>query len=248
MDELATRYSLHALHVEDCRTGVQRTKVENESDYLFIALMLMAPERGNNLPAAGILNLFVGRDFVITVHSEPVALLDRLRSLGEDMRADQVLYRVIDGVVESWLPSIERLEDSIERLQDQVIGWPRPTLLEQIAETRNTLLQLRRILSGTRHAVFQLRHVVSPIIGEDMSPFLRDVHDDLAINLETIAGERDRFGRRTGHLPLERGQPHNRGDTHADSPRYCGSALTRGYELSRNGDRISVLGKVVVDV
>jgi hypothetical protein len=62
--------------------------------------MLMAPERGN-LSSAGNLNLFVGRDFVITVHSEPVALLDRLRSLGEDMRAD----RVIDGVVESWLPS-----------------------------------------------------------------------------------------------------------------------------------------------
>jgi magnesium transporter len=138
--------------------------------------MLMASERGNNLPAAGNLNLFVGRDFVITVHSEPVALLDRVHSLGEDMRADQVLYRVIDGVVESWLPSIERLEDSIERLQDQVIGWPRPTLVEQIAETRNTLLQLRRIVSGTRRAVFQLRHVVSPIIGEDMSPFLRDVH------------------------------------------------------------------------
>jgi Mg2+ and Co2+ transporter CorA len=58
--------------------------------------------------------------------------------------------------------------------------------------SRNTLLQLRRILSSTRHAVFQLRHVVSPIIGDDMSPFLRDVHD-LAINLETIAGERDRL-------------------------------------------------------
>jgi magnesium transporter len=192
LDELAARYSLHALHVEDCRTGVQRTKVENESDYLFIALMLMAPERGN-LTATGNLNLFVGSDFVITVHREPVALLDRLRSLGEETRADQVLYRVIEGVVESWLPSIERLEDSIERLQDQVIGWPRPTLLEQIAETRNTLLQLRRLVSGTRRAVFQLRHVVSPIIGEDMSPFLRDVHDDLAINLETIAGERDRL-------------------------------------------------------
>jgi Mg2+ and Co2+ transporter CorA len=85
-------------------------------------LVPLAPEWGNNLPAAGNLNLFVGRDFVITVHSEPVALLDRLRSPGEDMRADQVLYRVIHGVVESWLPSIERLEDSIERLQDQVIG------------------------------------------------------------------------------------------------------------------------------
>jgi hypothetical protein len=70
------------------------------------------------------------------------------------------------------LVTFSRLAGSIERLQDQVIGWPRATLLEQIAETRNSLLHLRRIVSGTRRAVFQLRHVVSPIIGEDMSPVL----------------------------------------------------------------------------
>jgi hypothetical protein len=48
-------------------------------------------------------------------------------------------------------------------------------------------------MAGARHAVFQLRHASNPIITADLAPFLRDVHDDLTIQLETIAGERDRL-------------------------------------------------------
>jgi magnesium transporter len=192
LDELAAHYSLHSLHVEDCRSSGQRTKVENEGEYLFIILTLLLPEQVNQ-PVAGNLGLFVGSDFLITVHSNPVTLLERLHSLGVDERSDRALYLLVDGVVESYVPVIESLEDNIEKLQDQVIGWPRPGLLETIADTRTNLMQLRRVLNSTRHVVFQLRHVSTPIIGQEMAPFLRDVHDDLAINLDTIAGERDRL-------------------------------------------------------
>jgi magnesium transporter len=54
-------------------------------------------------------------------------------------------------------------------------------------------MQLRRVLSSTRHVAFQLRHIATPFIGEELAPFLRDVHDDLAIDLDTIAAERERL-------------------------------------------------------
>lgn len=70
-----------------------------------------------------------------------------------------MLYHVIDGIVESYIPLVDTLETGIERLKDQVVGAPRPTVLEHIGETRNTLLELRRVLNATRHVVVQLRHV-----------------------------------------------------------------------------------------
>lgn len=191
LGDLAACHSLHPLHVEDCRNSGQRTKVENDGHYIFVILKLLLPNRPNQFET-GTLSLFVGSDFVISVHSGPMPLLNHLRTLDEQ-RSDHALYRVIDGVVESYLPLIEGLEENIEKLQDQVIGWPRPVLLESIADTRTALMQMRRVLSSTRHVVFQLRHLVSPIISAELSPFLRDVHDDLAIHLETIAGERDRL-------------------------------------------------------
>ena len=192
LDELAARYSLHPLHVEDCRQDAQRTKAETGEGYLFISLKQMAFDDSGRL-ATGDLVLFVGGDFLLTVHRTPVALLEPLRAAKEELHPDQVLYRVMDAFVESYIPLVERLESSIERLEDVVVGAPRPTVLENIGEARSTLLELRRVLNATRHIVVQLRHVPGPLINQELSPFLRDVHDDLAIILDNIAADRDRL-------------------------------------------------------
>jgi magnesium transporter len=192
LDELAARYSLHPLHVEDCRQDAQRTKAETGEGYLFISLKQMAFDDSGQL-ATGDLVLFVGGDFLLTVHRAPVALLEPLRAAKGELQPDQVLYRVMDAFVESYIPLVERLESSIERLEDVVVGAPRPTVLENIGEARSTLLELRRVLNGTRHIVVQLRHVPGPLINQELSPFLRDVQDDLAIILDNIGADRDRL-------------------------------------------------------
>jgi magnesium transporter len=192
LDELAVRYSLHRLHVEDCRQDAQRTKAETGEGYLFISLKQMAFDDSGRL-ATGDLALFVGGDFLLTVHRAPVALLEPLRAAKGELHPDQVLYRVMDAFVESYIPLVERLESSIERFEDVVVGAPRPTVLENIGEARSTLLELRRVLNATRHIVVQLRHVPGPLINQELSPFLRDVHDDLAIILDNIAADRDRL-------------------------------------------------------
>jgi magnesium transporter len=192
LDELAARYSLHPLHVEDCRQGAQRTKAETGEGYLFISLKHMAFDDSGRL-TTGDLALFVGREFLLTVHRAPVALLDPLRVAKEELRPDQVLYRVMNTFVESYIPLVEQLESGIERLEDEVVGAPRPAVLENIGEARSTLLELRRVLNSTRHVIVQLRHIPSPLINQELSPYLRDVHDDLTIILETIAADRDRL-------------------------------------------------------
>jgi magnesium transporter len=191
LDELAARYSLHPLHVEDCRQSAQRTKLETSESYLFISLKYLTWNDSGRISADD-LALFVGADFLVTVHRAPLTLLEPFQSSREELRPDQVLYRVIDRIVESYIPLADKLETSIERLEDQVVGAPRPVVLEKIGEARNTLLELRRVLSATRHVVSQLRHTPNHLISLELSPFLRDVHDDLAIILDTIAGDRDR--------------------------------------------------------
>ena len=191
LDELAAQYSLHALHVEDCRQSAQRTKLETSESYLFISLKYLTWGDSGGINADD-LALFVGADFLVTVHRAPVTLLESLRNSRQEPRPDQVLYRVIDSIVESYIPLADKLETSIERLEDQVVGAPRPVVLEKIGEARNTLLELRRVLNATRHVVSQLRHIPNRLISVELSPFLRDVHDDLAIILDTIASDRDR--------------------------------------------------------
>jgi magnesium transporter len=190
LDELAAGYSPHPLHVEDCRQDAQRIKAEAGEGYVFISLKQIAFDDSGRL-ATGDVVLFVGCEFLLTVHRAPVALLEPLRAAKEELHPE--LYRVVDTFVESYIPLVEQLERDIERLEDVVVGAPRPTVLENIGEARSTLLELRRVLNATRHVVVQLRHVPGPLINQELSPFLRDLHDDLAIILDSVSAGRDRL-------------------------------------------------------
>ena len=100
LDVLAQRYKLHPLHIEDCRHGNQRAKVEEGADYLFIVLKPVHVHEAGEVEISD-LDLFVGRDFLITVEEGECpalsAQLDQLRSGPNQSRADQLFYRVADS-------------------------------------------------------------------------------------------------------------------------------------------------------
>jgi magnesium transporter len=144
---------------------------------------------GNNRLTVGDLDLFVGSEFVITVHSTSVPVVKVLHHAGSDLRPDEVLYRLMDGVVDSYLPLLDEIQVRIDSLQGRSIRRMEPSALEQLNELRSTLLGLRRVLLNMRHVAFRLQHA----IGRELPPFLRDIHDHLAEDLDTIAGERDRL-------------------------------------------------------
>jgi magnesium transporter len=221
LDKLAAAYGLHPLHVEDARNGAQRTKAD-DGRYLFLILKLLYLDDERRMKSVD-LSLFVGQDFLITVHEGPAPLLDPLRRLDEPFRSDQVLHLVMNEVVESYIPTLERLEDGVEELHDLVVNRPGPAVLVQLGEIRNAVLHLRRVLGAMRHVTSQLRHSSNPLISRELHPFLRDVDDDLAIMLESIARERDRLA---GVLDI-----------------YLSSVATRSMEATRT---LTLLGTIVL--
>jgi magnesium transporter len=192
LDQLAEKYRLHAVHVTDCRAAAQRAKVEAADHYLFIVLKILVLETNHRL-AVGDLSLFVGADFLITVHSISVPVVEALRHASDDLRPDEVLYRLMDGVVDSYLPLLDEIQVRIDSLQGRAIRRTERTVPEQINRLRGTLMGLRRALLSMRHVAFRLQHTRSQIIGRDLPPFLRDIYHHLAEDLDTIAGERDRL-------------------------------------------------------
>src|SRR5437868_6058696 len=101
LDQLAERYHLHPLHIEDCRHRNQRAKLEEGSGYLFVVMKPVWREQDDSLEM-GDLDLFLGPDYIVTVREhcgeQVVKLLDSVHALNL-ARPDQIFYRVIDGVV-----------------------------------------------------------------------------------------------------------------------------------------------------
>jgi magnesium transporter len=216
LDALATRYGLHPLHIEDCRHGGQNAKVEEQEGYLFVVLKPV------QLGEAGViefsdLDIFVGRDFVITVEESPCqpirnllnGLHDSLRnpaatdaiaavsiqqhhfSLSGEPRPDHLFYRIADGVIDGYLPALDYFDDLSDSLDEEVLANPSPGALDRIFSAKRSLIELRRILANTRDVTAHLQRTDSAFIGRDLWPFLRDLYDHVARNLDTVEVQRD---------------------------------------------------------
>jgi magnesium transporter len=194
LDELAQQYNLHPLHIEDCRHGNQSAKVEPQNGYLFIVMKPVQLNVEGEL-VTGDLDLFLGEDFLIVVEEtscEPVRnLLDRLSPGANSMRADQAFYRVVDGLIDTYPTVLDVLSDRIDRLEDEAMQCPEPSMLEQLFEVRRALIEMRRIVANSRDVMGHLLRSDYPQIGKDMAPFLRDVYDHIARNLDIIEMQRD---------------------------------------------------------
>ncbi len=193
LDEIAAKHGFHPLHVEDCRSDVQRAKVETGDGYLFVVLKLVVLRVDNELTVTD-LDLFLGPDSLVTVHRDSVPALSAVRSKADRLRPDEGLYRVMDAVVDSYYPLLEEIEDRVDALEGEVLKQPVPGVLERAAEVRTSLLELRRVLSNTRQISLNLQRNDTTLIRPDLMPFLRDIHDHLARDLDTVARERDRLG------------------------------------------------------
>ncbi len=195
LDRLAARYHLHPLHIEDCRHRGQRAKVEELDEYMFIVLKPVDCGEDGEL-SIGDLDIFLGRGFVITVREgdchEVAQMLDGLRaSWGTWTRGDQLLYRIIDGVVDSYLPTLDRFSETIDDLEDVVLERPDPGTLQKIFGAKRSLVELRRVLINSRDVAGHLQRTNNELIAADLWPFLRDVYDHVTRSLDLIETQRD---------------------------------------------------------
>jgi magnesium transporter len=195
LDRLAERYHLHPLHIEDCRHRNQNAKIEENAGYIFTVMKGVRLDADGALQTADV-DIFLGPDFVITVLEddcpEVQTLLEQVGKVSDaDPRADQIYYRIIDQMVDTYLPVLDHFDEAIDGLEGQSLESPTPQTLAGIFETKRNLIVLRRVLVNTRDVASHLQRTETPYINRDMWPFLRDVYDHVARNLDTVEMLRD---------------------------------------------------------
>jgi magnesium transporter len=194
LDVLAKRYGLHPLHIEDCRHGDQRAKVEEGADYLFVVLKPVYIDEFGELQVTD-LDFFIGSDYLITVDEGACPSLrthlDQIHGGTNQVRPDQLFYRVADGVVDRYASVLEWFNEGIDRIEDTVVESPSPETLQSIFEIKRNLVTLRRALSNMRDVAGHIQRMETALIHRDLWPFLRDLYDHLARNLDTVEMQRD---------------------------------------------------------
>jgi magnesium transporter len=174
LDQLAERYHLHPLHIEDCRQHLESAKIEEGESYLFTVVKGIELTKEGSIDGHDI-DLFLGKDYLITVieagDKETRQQIERFQVSCNHLRADQIYYRIIDTAVDTHLPVLDHYNDAIDDLEDSAMEAATPKTLSRIFEIKRELINLRRILVHTRDVTAHLQRVDSPYIKRDMWPF-----------------------------------------------------------------------------
>jgi len=194
LDVLAERYHLHPLHIEDCRHRGQRAKVEDGPAYIFVVLKPVHITASGELDITDF-DLFLGPDYLITVQEgtcPPLqAHIDQLQASQNQSHPAHLFYKLVDGAVDSYTPALDWFDDNIDTLEQLVLDEPSPATLQRILANKRGLIELRRVLANTRDVASHLQRLEIALIPRDLSPFLRDVYDHLARDLDMVEMQRD---------------------------------------------------------
>lgn len=193
LDELAEKFGLHPLHIEDCRNQNERTKAERGEGYLFLILKNFELTDDDDLQFARVY-LFVGADFLITICSEENPSVQELRrayTTNPQERPSKLFYLIYDNIVDGYFGAVAKFDDRVDTLQDGVIDDPKPQLVQDIFKLKRSLADARRILVNTRDACGYVQRESLGLIDEDLRPFFRDLYDHIAHNLDAVETERD---------------------------------------------------------
>ncbi len=200
LDELAHRFALHELQVEDCRHRPQRAKLEEHDRYLFAVLKHLTPNAETGFGDVGV---FVAPEFLVTVHQAALApLIEKVRlrvEQGHVERLDKVFYLIVDTVVDEYIPLLDDLADQISDVEAEVLKRPEPDVLARIFRLKRTLIEFRRITGAMREVVNAIVRREGGLLGDDLDPYFRDVYDHLVRTVEFIETYRDLL---TGSLDI----------------------------------------------
>jgi magnesium transporter len=97
----------------------------------------------------------------------------------------------MDATVDAYQPVLAWFNDAIDAVEDKVLEKPSPTTLQRIFELKRGLIELRRVLTNMRDASTHFQRLETELIQRDLWPFLRDVYDHLARDVEMVEMHRD---------------------------------------------------------
>ena len=137
-EELAEEFGFHHLSIEDCQNAHQRPKVEEYEGYYFIVLYEAELAGPNDRLELRELNIFLGKNYLVTVHSQPIRAIATAARLWHEWtdRAEQgsglLAYLLIDGIVDDYLPLLDIMSDRMDDLEDSIFGEWRAEVIEDI--------------------------------------------------------------------------------------------------------------------
>ena len=190
---LSSFFHFHPLAIEDCLQQLQRPKVDHYDEYAFFVLHTF----NEDTLEAEELDIFVGKDYVVTFHFPHMHELDEARERiykspkGWDRGAIHTTYHIVDKVVDAYFPIIYKIEDYLNEVEDQLSVNTRHLSMNQVFDLRSDLLRLRRTIIPMRDLLYRIMNSERINLQQTERAYFMDIYDHLLKLAEMVESNRE---------------------------------------------------------
>lgn len=196
---LIAKLNIHPLVIEDCLDQQQIPKMDVFPDYNFFVFNHYVLEK-DHLSIREV-NFIFARSFLISVHGrdhDKDDLVNKFKerisviALNGGKSSDFLLYALMDCIVDSKLPVIEKFEDDVEALELLIHEKPEKLQPQTLLALRKNLNELRKSLFNEREILTKICRADSSIISEKNAVFyFKDIFDNLTRYFELVEKSRE---------------------------------------------------------
>src|SRR3954463_5292671 len=192
---LEEHFEFHPLDFEDVLSRNQRPKIDEYPDYLFIVLHFPVFDRSVGRLNAGELDIFFGKDFIVTLPNQPLQpvayLFERCRAK-EELRqqlfargSGYLLYRIVDDAFDYCFPMLRKIGNKLDALEDEIFEGRGEDVVRDLSNVKQEIINFRKVIRPQRTVLRDLEKA--------KQSFLAPAGGELEIYFDDIADSHERI-------------------------------------------------------
>lgn len=187
LEELQKKHGFHKLDIEDCMSQNERPKIESYDNYLFCVIHIPIKASGRIIKEE--LDVFIGKDFLVTLHE---GRLDQMENLWQTLKDSRTLrsqyfqqgtgfflYKLMDTFFDSGFLLIESMMKELRRIEVELFENEEGqiNILRDILTLKRNIITMRSILFPQRSVIALLPHKNKDLIPAELDVYFDDIHD-----------------------------------------------------------------------
>lgn len=179
-------FNFHPLAIEDCLAVSERPKIDEYDQYLFMVIHAADYSQVSHEFGTTELNLFIGRNFLVTVHVDPLhsvtATIERvIKNAPVIARApDRLTYHLLDALLNNYEPALQVLASDLAELEKKVLTQTSADILAEVLQLKSEVQHMRQIVNPQREVIARLARGEFKIVRSSLLPYYRDLLDHLS--------------------------------------------------------------------
>jgi len=205
VEKLAEKYNFNSLNIEDCVTKFELPKLDSYGNHFFVILHFPPLSQKIGISKNSQLSIFVGKDFLVTVHQgdlKPLVELAEICKTNSDQQKKEkllgkspgfLLHEIIDVLVDDLLHTSRKIIANLDEIEDRVFDETKP-VARSIALLRREINRLRRIVNPLKKFVLEIAKNIKRFSergDEELTLYFDDVIDHIDKVIETLEESRE---------------------------------------------------------